>query len=160
MPRVPFGIRIKNILLQSKDVRDHAAGRRVGILCAKAECDLQGKCKAEVVCSVGIQMLADEMFEAEYSAIIDAKRQVPGNVIADRIESGEYLWRNAIFESVAKKISESDSPDFAAVEGIYQCRKCNSSRTFSFGKQTRSSDEGTTVFVKCSACFSSWVVQG
>lgn len=37
-------------------------------------------------------------------------------------------------------------------EGVIECKKCKSKRTFSFNKQTRSSDEAVTVFVRCVDC--------
>jgi len=37
-------------------------------------------------------------------------------------------------------------------EGVISCKKCKSKRTFSFNKQTRSSDEQVTVFVRCVDC--------
>lgn len=37
-------------------------------------------------------------------------------------------------------------------EGVIECRRCKSRRTFSFNKQTRSSDEAVTVFVRCVNC--------
>lgn len=37
-------------------------------------------------------------------------------------------------------------------EGVISCKKCKSKRTFSFNKQTRSSDEAVTVFVRCVDC--------
>lgn len=160
MPRAPFGTHLQRILEKSKDVLDKSAAKRVERYCASVESDFQKSMAGQGLTAVARDMAADGMFEAEYSAIVDAKRQVLGGVIADRLESGHYLWKNPIFESTAKRVAESDAPDLTAVEGLYKCRKCGSTRTFSFGKQTRSSDEGTTVFVKCSACSTSWVVGG
>jgi len=37
-------------------------------------------------------------------------------------------------------------------EGVIECKRCKSKRTFSFNRQTRSSDEAVTVFVRCVNC--------
>lgn len=37
-------------------------------------------------------------------------------------------------------------------EGVIECNRCKSKKTFSFNKQTRSSDEAVTVFVRCVNC--------
>lgn len=41
-------------------------------------------------------------------------------------------------------------------EGIFECPKCSSKRTISWGKQIRSGDEGTSVFAKCIECNHNW----
>lgn len=43
-------------------------------------------------------------------------------------------------------------------EGMFQCSKCKSKKVFTMSKQTRSGDEATTVFAKCSQCKSGWVI--
>jgi DNA-directed RNA polymerase subunit M/transcription elongation factor TFIIS len=41
-------------------------------------------------------------------------------------------------------------------EGIFTCNKCSSKRTYSYSKQTRSSDEPLSVFVTCAQCEHKW----
>lgn len=43
-------------------------------------------------------------------------------------------------------------------EGMFQCQKCKSNKVFTMSKQTRSGDEATTVFAKCSQCKFGWVI--
>ena len=45
---------------------------------------------------------------------------------------------------------------FEVDEGVLECNKCGSNKTFSYSKQTRSGDEATTVFATCSNCGTSW----
>lgn len=42
------------------------------------------------------------------------------------------------------------------VEGVNTCHKCGSKKTISYSKQTRSADEGTTVFCCCYICGNKW----
>jgi DNA-directed RNA polymerase subunit M/transcription elongation factor TFIIS len=41
-------------------------------------------------------------------------------------------------------------------EGVNTCNKCKSKRTISYSRQTRSADEGTTVFCVCGDCGAKW----
>lgn len=43
-------------------------------------------------------------------------------------------------------------------EGMFQCSRCKSKKVFTMSKQTRSGDEATTVFAKCSQCKFGWVI--
>lgn len=45
---------------------------------------------------------------------------------------------------------------FEIEEGVLECGKCGSRRTFSFQKQTRSADEGATTFAQCIQCGNKW----
>jgi DNA-directed RNA polymerase subunit M/transcription elongation factor TFIIS len=42
------------------------------------------------------------------------------------------------------------------VEGALTCSKCKSSKVFSYTKQVRSADEGTSVFARCYNCSHKW----
>jgi DNA-directed RNA polymerase subunit M/transcription elongation factor TFIIS len=41
-------------------------------------------------------------------------------------------------------------------EGVLVCPKCHSVKTFSYTKQVRSADEGTSVFARCYHCAHKW----
>lgn len=43
-------------------------------------------------------------------------------------------------------------------EGMFQCGKCKSKKIFTMSKQTRSGDEATTVFARCSQCKNGWIL--
>jgi DNA-directed RNA polymerase subunit M/transcription elongation factor TFIIS len=42
------------------------------------------------------------------------------------------------------------------VEGLYQCSKCKSKKTYSRQVQTRSADEGMTSIIQCMECGKVW----
>jgi len=74
----------------------------------------------------------------------------------------EYIgWNHPDLAYIREKIDEEnkfiENPVVDIAEGIIQCGKCKSKRTFSYQKQVRSSDEGFTLFVNCVDCNSSWV---
>lgn len=41
-------------------------------------------------------------------------------------------------------------------EGALSCPRCKSNRTFSYTKQVRAADEGTSVFAQCYQCKNKW----
>lgn len=43
-------------------------------------------------------------------------------------------------------------------DGMFECMKCKSKKIFTTSKQTRRSDESTTVFALCSKCKNKWIV--
>jgi DNA-directed RNA polymerase subunit M/transcription elongation factor TFIIS len=74
----------------------------------------------------------------------------------------EYVgWNHPKFNSIREKIKEENNfiehPVIDIAEGIIQCNKCKSFKTFSYQKQVRSSDEGFTLFVNCVDCNANWV---
>lgn len=43
-------------------------------------------------------------------------------------------------------------------EGMFTCEHCKSKKIFTMSKQTRSGDEATTVFARCSECKKGWII--
>ena len=71
------------------------------------------------------------------------------------IKNKKIGWNHSNFEHLDRKQKEYD--DFLVnppqvEEGVIECHKCGSKKTFSFSKQTRRADESATVFVRCSNC--------
>ena len=63
------------------------------------------------------------------------------------------------FKDIQQKIKEEESfiiKPFEIEEGVLECGKCGSKKTYSYTKQTRSGDESTTVFAICCNCNSKW----
>lgn len=65
---------------------------------------------------------------------------------------------NAYFEHASAE-SETDQylvEDICVDEGVLSCPRCKSAKTFSYTKQVRSCDEGTSVFARCYNCAHKW----
>lgn len=75
--------------------------------------------------------------------------------VMEQVKKKEMGFQHPNFESIRREFQEQD--DFLenppqVQEGIMECKRCHSKRTFSFSKQTRRSDESATVFIRCSNC--------
>jgi DNA-directed RNA polymerase subunit M/transcription elongation factor TFIIS len=78
--------------------------------------------------------------------------------ILGNIKEGYVLWEDKEFEEFKVKQEEKDdflTKPFEVEEGVNEC-KCGSKKTYSYTKQIRSSDEGTTVFCICVMCKNRW----
>ena len=79
--------------------------------------------------------------------------------ILNVLKQGKYLRDNNYYDKVRYDIDEHDKfliKPFEVDEGVLQCSKCNSNKTISYTKQTRSGDESTTVFAMCFNCNNKW----
>lgn len=71
------------------------------------------------------------------------------------IRKRKFSFSHPFFDQIKKYIQEEE--EFIATppeidEGVIECKRCHGKKTFSFTKQTRSSDEAVTVFVRCVEC--------
>lgn len=79
--------------------------------------------------------------------------------ILQKIKSKDLLWNNNIFIEAKNRIEEHDHfilHPFEIEEGVMECTRCGSNKTYSYTKQTRSGDEATTVFAICCKCNNRW----
>ena len=67
-------------------------------------------------------------------------------------ESNTYMCQKKLEE---REIEIATTP-MKVVEGMYQCSRCKSKKTYSRQVQTRSADEGMTSIIQCSECNKVW----
>lgn len=87
------------------------------------------------------------------------KSQESLKTLITQIHNKKFGWNNPAYLDYYNKLNEIDifnTTPFEIEEGVLQCFKCNSKKTFSFQKQTRSADEGSTTFAQCAKCKHKW----
>ena len=102
--------------------------------------------------------------EEEYKEIItqivlQVKNKISLKEILQTLKKGKYIWNSDTFENIKYSIEEQDNfivKPFEIDEGVMECTKCGSKKTYSYTKQTRGGDEATTVFAICSNCNARW----
>jgi DNA-directed RNA polymerase subunit M/transcription elongation factor TFIIS len=97
--------------------------------------------------NISILSSDDFLYDAEYSRCFENKDK------NDKYE--KYFFDHPSFEKIAEKLFAIDNyldKPFESVDGSETCVKCGSMKTIAYNKQTRSSDEGMTVFVFCIQC--------
>ena len=97
----------------------------------------------------------DELRYLLYEVVVEFLYTDNLRSVVEQVQKKEVGWNHPNFNQIRQEFQEED--DFiqnppAVEEGVMECAKCHSKRTFSFSKQTRRSDESATVFVRCSNC--------
>lgn len=75
------------------------------------------------------------------------------------IKEGKLGWNGNGWEVERKTQDEKDefiTNPFEVEEGVMECHKCGSKKTYHYQKQIRSSDEGMTTFCFCMNCDNKW----
>lgn len=83
--------------------------------------------------------------------------------VATAVKAGKIGWKSPTYDSISDRIDEFDeylAKPFEVVEGVVECLKCHSKKTWSVQKQTRSSDEPMTTFSRCVECGHQWSYAG
>jgi hypothetical protein len=71
------------------------------------------------------------------------------------LKNNQLGFNHKNFDIAKQKIKNIDmlnDDNFDCEDGVEKCSKCGSLKTISYNKQTRSSDEGFTVFIYCISC--------
>lgn len=79
------------------------------------------------------------------------------------IQSRNVGWSHPSFKTMSDRIDEQNDfieNPFEVEEGVFQCKICGSRRVFSYTRQDRSCDEGTSVYAQCVACKIKWRERG
>ena len=100
---------------------------------------------------------------AIYQVISDLTEKKTVKEVLNNIQQGKTGWKHPSFCEMAKRIDEQNGfieNPFEVEEGVHTCQKCNSKRVFSYNKQCRGGDEGTSVFCECVACHCKWTERG
>jgi DNA-directed RNA polymerase subunit M/transcription elongation factor TFIIS len=83
--------------------------------------------------------------------------------VAKSVKDGRVGWKSPTFDKVSARINEFDEylvRPFEVVEGVIECGKCHSKRTWCVQRQVRSCDEPMTTFSRCVDCGNQWVYSG
>ena len=83
----------------------------------------------------------------------------PLKQIVDILQEEKVGYNSVYFDEIKSLQEEQDNfiiKPFEIEEGVLECGKCGSKKTFSYSKQTRGGDEGTTVFAVCANCNARW----
>ena len=141
------------------DMRDN--GRRALGACIKKEKNI--KILEKHILSACIQKKCASIEESYKQLIISVYMRIQKGedlkIILKDIKDGRVLWDVPEMDCYRHKLEEHDEfleNPFEIEDGVIECNKCGSKRTYSYTKQTRSGDEATTVFSVCAQCGAKW----
>jgi DNA-directed RNA polymerase subunit M/transcription elongation factor TFIIS len=106
--------------------------------------------------------------QKEYKIVIfqvigDIHNGVELKEILGSIKNNKVGWNHDSYNEMANKIVEQNEfirNPFEVEEGVFQCKACGSKRVYSYARQDRSCDEGTSVYAQCVACKAKWRERG
>ena len=90
-------------------------------------------------------------------------KKIDINTIIENIKNNNIEWDHHEFKEWADRIAEQNDfiqNPFEVEEGVFQCKACGSRRVYSYTRQDRSCDEGTSVYAQCVACKTKWRERG
>ena len=98
-----------------------------------------------------------------FQIIGDIINKLPLKDILNNIKTHKIGWEHTHYNETASIINEQNEfikNPFEVEEGVFQCNNCGSRRVYSYSRQDRSCDEGTSVYAQCVACKSKWRERG
>lgn len=90
-------------------------------------------------------------------------KKIDITMIIQNIKNNSIGWDHHEFKEWSDRISEQNDfiqNPFEVEEGVFQCKACGSRRVYSYTRQDRSCDEGTSVYAQCVACKTKWRERG
>jgi DNA-directed RNA polymerase subunit M/transcription elongation factor TFIIS len=101
----------------------------------------------------------EEYIRIVYDVLVLIREKEPLTNILKMVKENKIGLNSSKFEAIYEEVAEKDNfldNPFSVEEGVLECGKCGSKRTFSYSKQVRRSDEGFTTFCLCSNCGARW----
>lgn len=106
-----------------------------------------------------------------YQTVGDLVENKTINLIIKNIEDKNIGWNHPSFDEMAANIAEQNDfiqNPFEVEEGIFECKAvnpktgkiCGSRRVFSYARQDRACDEGTSTYCQCVECKAQWRERG
>jgi DNA-directed RNA polymerase subunit M/transcription elongation factor TFIIS len=98
-----------------------------------------------------------------YQTIGDIMNEKKLKDILSQIKKKKLGWDHECYKEISNSIDEQNEfiqNPFEVAEGVFQCRNCGSKRVYSYTRQDRSCDEGTSVYCQCVACRINWRERG
>ena len=92
----------------------------------------------------------------DHRAVVSADAALTEGSLLRQIEA-ERMARKERFERMLQE--KYDALDDATFRSVVRCRRCGSEDVRWEDKQTRSADEGASVFVSCNTCRNRWVIR-
>lgn len=105
----------------------------------------------------------EEYEKIMYQVCGDILSDIPLKKIMSNLNSESIGWSNPIFSDIKRRLDEHDEfivNPFEVAEGVTQCSKCGSKKTYTYPMQCRSSDEPTSTIAQCMNCKEKWTYSG